>query len=146
MIQLMIFAVVLAILFYVAIIYTNEALILIAFSIMVLGLVAYVYLFVLRLLVRMRIDVPIKVTDARRPLIVRLTVKKRLWFPIERMKVCALVENELDAKKKMEWFELTNVQSGDSNYPLSLTIDEAGNYRIRLKKTKIYDLTGLFCL
>ena len=146
MMQLVLFAIVVVIIFYVAIIYTNEALILLAFSTMLLGFVAYLYLVILRFLVDTSINAPITVTDAHKTLTIRLAVKKRLWFPVERMNVCVLVENELDAQKRTKWFELTNVQAGSSEYPLSLTIDAAGNYRIRIKKIKLYDLTGLFYL
>ena len=91
MMQLVLFAIVVVIIFYVAIIYTNEALILLAFSTMLLGFVAYLYLVILRFLVATSVNAPITVTDAQKTLTIRLAAKQSLWFPAERMNVCVLV-------------------------------------------------------
>ena len=82
MMQLVLFAILVVIIFYVAIIYTNEALILLAFSTMLLGFVAYLYLVILRFLVDTSVNAPIKVTDAQKTLTIRLSVNKRLCFPV----------------------------------------------------------------
>lgn len=125
-------------------IYTSEALLLLAFSSAVLVVLAFIFLLVQSWLLQGKLAVPIAVVDAGGPVTVQVKLNNRGFFTFFRVKIAIEVKNSFDRKKSRIWMKASKVLPGENVVEYSMTFEEAGCYEVRLCKFRLYDLTGLF--
>ena len=100
------------------------------------------------------LDMLPSMTDKQEPIYVRVRAKHRYRGCYGKIKVQVAVSREGRGMRRCKWLLEDGAETvrGNEDCPgerqLSgfLTIEQAGSYEIRLKKVRIYDLTGLFCL
>lgn len=92
--------------------------------------------------------------DKQEPIYVRVRAKHRYRGCYGRIKVQVAVSREGRRMRRCKWLPEDGAGAGRGKEDCPgerqlagfLTIEQAGSYEIRLRKIRIYDLTGLFCL
>lgn len=146
MVSLVLFAIFVIVLFYLALIYTSSALALLAYMAASFVLFAFIWLIYLRCTICCKVTVPIAVADTGQPVTVIVKVRNRGLFTCSRMRICLTAGNSFSYHVKRQWIKASEVLPEESEIELTLLLPEAGNYEISLKRIRMYDLTGLFSI
>lgn len=133
-----------AVLCYVAMIYTSEALLLLAFSSAAFVVLAFVFLCIQGWLLQGKLEVPIDVTDAGNAAVVQVKLKKRGFLACFRVKIALEVKNSFGQGRSRVWLKLSKVLPGENIAEYSMTFEGAGCYEVCLSRCRVYDLTGMF--
>ena len=115
-----------------------------AFSCTMLYLCTFFYLLTAYFFLSAKMKIPISVSDMGSAVTVQVLFRNRWLFPVFHVKLGFEVVNSFEKKKNRTWQNVFRVLPGENQVELSLTLMQAGNYEIRLKKLQIYDLTGFF--
>ena len=134
----------LGILFYISLIYTSPALILLTFCAAVFVLLSFVFLMIQRRLLEVRLEVPIAIADVQDPVTVCFHIKNR-GMALHRLKLFVGAGNTLLYRKDRFRLRASDIPRGESCLTYTIRLPQAGNYEISLEKVILYDLTGVFC-
>ena len=129
---------------YFAMIYENPRMMLLVYLQLVLAAVALVVVLYRKFTVKGELDIPVGLTEPGKDTLVKLTLHNKGLLPVLRAKALIVVEDVYFGKKKKRWMKLGEVSRGESSLFRSVAFSGAGLYRVRLKKLRVYDLTGLF--
>ena len=94
--------------------------------------------------VRAEFDVPVGIAEPEKENLVKLTVTNKGFLPLARMESLVIVEDVCVGRETKEWMKVSSVLRGESTFVRSVAFSGTGTYRVRLKKLKVYDFTGLF--
>lgn len=134
---------VLALLFYMAVIYTSEPMLFFVFVTTVLLGCSFCSLFLMRFFLLGKLVVPVSTADVDRPLSVQIQIKNRGIIPIFQAKLLLEVRNVSERRKSVQWESISHILPGENRVEFFLTLEQAGSYEIRLRKIRIFDLLGL---
>ncbi len=90
------------------------------------------------------IQLPIAIAECKMPLTLRFYVTNRGIFPYTKLKYCLEQGSRFLKKRKKKWLCGRAVQPGIGSYDYTAIFQNYGSYELRLKKIRVYDLTGLF--
>lgn len=144
-----------AVSFYTASLYESTAMALLGFAQVFLIIVSFVYLLYEKASLAVTLEMLPVLTDRKEPVYVRVTVRQRRRGCYGRIKVQAAVKRERGGVSRRRWLQEESgspAAGGKAGRPeereLSgmLTVARAGSYEIRLKRVRLYDMTGLFCI
>ena len=136
----------LAILFYAAILYTSKAMVLLAFSSAVLFVCMVGYLFVVRISLSEKISIPISVIDAGKKVTVQVFFRNKAVLPVLRAELFLEVRDSFEKKKLVQRIRISGIWSGENRTEFLLGFQRAGNYEIQIKKLRLYAPAGFFYL
>ncbi len=125
---------------YMASIYESTAIALLGCAMLFLAVFSLGYLLYEKRSLQVSLDMLPSMADREKPIYVRVRTKHRYRGCYGRVKVQVAVSREGHREKHCKWL------TGESQISGFLTIAQAGSYEIRLRKVRIYDITGLFCL
>ena len=128
---------------YLAVMYMNSAIMLLLYAEIVYFFVSVITLIYRRLTVKGSVDVPIGISEIGKENLVKIGIKNRSIFAMNRVKAQMVIKDTMSGKKQKKWMKVSQVGNGDNWYAHSVSFQGAGNYEIQLQKLKIYDLTGL---
>ena len=128
---------------YLALMYNNEAIMLLVFMEAAFFVVSLGFIFYRRLTLKARVNVPIGISETGKENLVRIEIINRSPIPVARMKALVQVENTVTKEMKKEWMKLAGTHDVETVFIQSLVFQSAGNYEITLNKLRIYDITGL---
>ncbi len=94
--------------------------------------------------IRAELDVPVGIAEPEKENLVKLIVTNRGFLPLARMEALITVEDVCTGRVTKEWMKVSSVLRGESTFVRSVAFSGTGTYRIRLRKLKVYDFTGLF--
>ena len=94
--------------------------------------------------IRAELDVPVGIAEPDKENLVKLLVTNWGFLPLARLEVLITVEDMCTGRKKKEWVKVASVLRGENTFVRSVAFSGTGTYRIRLRKLKVYDFTGLF--
>lgn len=129
---------------YIAFMYQNGAMMLLAYMEAAVFVAAFFCLLHFRLCVRGSVEVPVGIAEKGRGSLVKLNLKNKSLLPVNRMKALIVVKDVMRGKKQKYWMTLPQVPRGESEFIQSVSFFGTGNYEIVLKKLRLYDMTGLF--
>ncbi len=129
--------------FYLALMYENAAIMLLAYLLAALFAVSLFSVSFRAVMVSARLEVPVGISEPGRESMVRLVVTNGCPFPIRRIKALLSVEDKLNGKKTESWMKLSAISRGETSLIDQISFSDAGNYTIVLKKLRVYDRTGL---
>lgn len=135
-----------AALFYLGLIYTSEALLLLATSAAVLWILGILYLLFLRFALLGKVVVPIDVTDAGKSVNVQFLIRNRFFLPVCRIKLVVEITNSFEQKTFRTRLKASRLQPGENEICYELEMEQPGNYEIRLRRICFYDFTGLLSM
>lgn len=129
---------------YVAFMYENAAIMLLVFMEAALFVVGFFSMLFRCFRIQGHIEVPVGIAEKGRESLVKLVIMNRCLVPVNRMKALIVVKDAMRRKRKNYWMTLPLVPKGESEFIQNVSFYGTGNYEIRLRKLKIYDITGLF--
>lgn len=130
-------------LIYLAIMYENEAIMLLVYLQVVMFFIGFLIILLRGLTVKGRLSIPVGISEVGRDHLVKVTVIKTGLVPVLRMKAQIVIEDTLRGDRWSEWVKLPEIPRGESTFNWSTWFETAGNYEVRLRKLRVYDLTGL---
>lgn len=139
---------------YVAALYESTAITSLSCTIVFLMVLSVVYLLYEKKSVQVTLDMLPSLVDQREPLYVRIRARHRYRGCYGRIKVLVAVRKKGHKRWRCHWLSENNGtpaqgradRLGARQLSGLLTLTNAGSYEIRLRKVRIYDMTGLFCL
>lgn len=143
MLSFFLFSLALAMLFYVAVIYTSQAMLLLAFASAVLLMCSFVYLLAARTCLLGRVIIPIPVADADKPVTVQVRICNKGVLPVFHAKIALEVRNSFERRGSVNWQRVSKILPGENQTEFVLLLEQAGNYEVFLRQIRIYDLAGL---
>ena len=90
------------------------------------------------------LDVPVGIAEPDKENLVKLTITNKGFLPMTRLEALVTVEDECTGKKTKEWMKTGTVLRGETVFMRSAAFSGTGTYKVRLKKLRVYDFTGLF--
>ena len=130
-------------LIYLAIMYENEAIMLLVYLQMALFGIGYLTVLLRMFTVKGRLSIPIGISEVGKDNLVKVTVEKNGPLPMIRMKAKIVIRDTLRGERRSEWVTLPEIPRGESVLDWNTRFDSAGNYEVGLTKLRVYDWTGL---
>ena len=146
MISFVIGALVTVFTFYIALIYSSVTIGLLGFAEAILLVLAFLFLLWYRRKIEADIKIPIAVAEPGEKVRLTLAVKNHSRISCMKIKYRIPCENAFIGKSERAWQKGAPVYHGKNEYQQVIYPEYAGNYEFGLKKIKIYDLTGIFCI
>lgn len=146
MISIGIVLLIVALCFYIGILYTNSVILTIAYALLVLLGVSLIELLYRFFTLQGYIDVPISMTEDGRPVNAVVKVRNKSILPAGKVEVKIESKNVFQKKGNVQWIALPNVSVGEQKHPIRLEIKGAGCHDIFVRQMKIHSMFGLIYL
>ncbi len=132
---------------YMAILYESTAFTLLGFTLFFLMILSIGYLFYEKKSLRVTMNMLPALADRQKPIYVSARATHRYRGCYGRIMIQVSISREGQRARRCQWLrEEYERNSGEQSFSALLSVTQAGNYEIRLRKIRIYDLTGLFCV
>lgn len=139
--------------FYAAALYESTAIALLGFGQAFLMVLSFAYLLYEKKSLTVTLDMPVAMADQRQPVLIQVRAKHRYRGCYGKVQVQVAVNREGERGRRLKWLQAERSAAGgrtggQEERVLSelMTAAAAGCYEIRLRRVRIYDMTGLFCL
>ena len=129
---------------YLAMMYENAELMLLVYVQAALFVLAFFAVWYRKFTISVAISVPVEIAEPEKECLVKLTTKNKGFFPMMRSEVLLLTEDLCTGKKKKAWVKLATIPRGEESFVRMVSFSGTGTYRLRPKKMRVYDFTGLF--
>ena len=146
MVSIIIVLLIVAVCFYLGILYTNTIMLTIGYALGILLFLSIVELIYRIITMKCYIDVPISMTESGRPVGVNIKIRNKGVLPAGKVEVQVKNKNVLHKNGKSQWIAFEDVSAGERNYSIKMELKGAGCHEISLTQMKIYSLFGLICL
>lgn len=131
-------------LFYVSVLYKSTSMIVLSYAAAVWLLSSCLFLIWRMRTVQCRVAFPIAIAECGKPLTVRIFLQNRSILPCLRFQCQMEQQNHFLHRKKKKWLQGSFAAYGDNSYDYLFVAKDYGSYDVRLRKVRVYDLTGLF--
>lgn len=135
-----------AVLYYLAEIFTSTGLVMMTFALAVVWVTSLLYLLVPGRGLRGSIVMPITIAEKGKEFHTEIILHHGRVLGYRKVQMLVLYKNTLEKKYQKKILTAEHVPAGDTSFQYSLTVNAPGNYEFILKKLWAYDLLGLFCL
>lgn len=141
--------------FYIASLYENPGIALLGCVQLILTALSFGYLLYERRGLQIALDMLPLMTDQKEPICLRVRAGYRYRGCYGRIRVQAAVSREGGGRARRQWLSGEDIargtilqagQAGQRRLTGLLSVAEPGGYEVRLRKARIYDMTGLFCM
>lgn len=134
-----------------AALYESTAIALLGSGQALLMLLSFGYLMYEKKSLKITLDMPVAMADQGQPVLIRARVRQRRRGCYGRVQAQVAVNREGERRRSLRWLQAESSPAsagGQQERLLSgmMTAAQAGCYEIRLRRVRIYDITGLFCL
>lgn len=132
------------VLLYLALIFESSSLLLLCLVEAVLLMLAVCYLRKDIRQLKVWIEMPVSIAQRNREFHTKLTVAHVKRTGYRKVKVLVEYGNNMKKRPSKTFLTIASVPAGKSAYQFGLTIQAPGCYDFRLKKVRVYDMSGLF--
>lgn len=146
MLNLTLFVLIMASFVYMGVLYGNTALILGAFAGVLLFVFSCVYLMFQGFFLHFRFTIPISMVQTGQTVDAELEIDNRGIFPVSKMRVLFQWENTLTGETGKLHIKGAANAAGKTVVYFQVKGADCGSYRYRLKRIRVYDLSGVFYL
>ncbi len=129
---------------YFAMMYESAELMLLVYLQAALFVLSFFTVLFRKCTIRAELDVPVGIAEPEKENLVKLIVTNKGFLPLARMEALVTVEDVCTGRKIKDWMKVSSVLRGESTFVRSVAFSGTGTYKVRLKKLKVYDFTGLF--
>lgn len=144
MVKLFIGLLVVAVCFYVGILYQNIQILLCGGALGLLLLISFMEIIYRLFTTKIKVEIPITMAEQNQPVDIGIRVKNKSHFPTGKVKCLISIHNSFAKVKKKEWIAISSAYSGSYRYNFPIVIQEAGCQEIELLKVRFYSMLGLF--
>ncbi|MBP5281015.1 MAG: DUF58 domain-containing protein [Lachnospiraceae bacterium] len=146
MLRLLLVILIAAIFCYLALIFESTGFALLSFVGVAFAVLSFLYLFFQRKRVKIRLMIPMKVTDRGQPFSIQVEIRNNTLLPLGKLVIYVVYGDKDGKKKKRHKLVIENVRKGKSKEVRKLEIETAGYYEFQVKRISIYDMFGLFSI
>ena len=129
---------------YLSMMYESTELMLLAYLQAALFVLAFFVVWYRKFTISVSIAVPVEIAEPDKECLVKLMTKNKGYFPMMRMEVLLVTEDLCTGKKKKAWVKLSDIPRGEGSFVRMVLFSGAGTYRLRPKRVRVYDFTGMF--
>lgn len=129
---------------YLAMMYENTALMLLVYVQAALFVLAFFTVWYRKFTVSVNITVPVEIAEPEKECLVKLETRNDGFLLLMRMEVLLVTVDLCTGAKKKTWVKLADVPKGEGSFVRMVSFSGTGTYRLRLKRVRIYDFTGMF--
>lgn len=135
-----------ALCFYLGILYTNTVMLTIGYALLLLLGVSLLELIYRFFTLKCYIDVPISMSEGERPIQAVIKVRNKGFLPAGKVEVRIVSRNMFQKKGRALEVSIPNVSIGECRHSVKMEIKGAGCHDILLTRMKVYSVTGLIYL
>ena len=146
MISILSILLIVALCFYIGILYTNTVILTIGYALLLLLGLSIVELLYRFFTMTCRIDVPISMSEEGRPVGAVVKIRNKSILPAGKVEVKIESKNVFQKKGSVQWLTMPNVTVGEKKHTVHLEIKGAGCHDILVTRMKIYSLFGMIYL
>lgn len=129
--------------FYLGVLYTNQMMITIGYTLGILLVISLVELIYRRFTLKCYVDVPISMSEDGRPVNVIIKIQNKGFLPAGKVEVRVENKNVFHKRGKAQWLTIEDVSVGETKQLVKMQLKGAGCHEILLIKMKIHGLLGL---
>lgn len=129
---------------YVAMMYENMECMLLVYLQAALFVLSCIFVLYRKFTIRGVVSVPVEIAEPGKECLVKLKITNKGVLPMARMNALLTVEDLCTGARKKEWVKLSDIPRGEGSFVRMISFAGTGTYRIRLRKLRVYDVTGLF--
>lgn len=129
---------------YFAMMYESAELMLLVYLQAALFVLSFFTVIFRKCTIRGSLDVPVGIAEPDKENLVKLVITNKGFLPMARLEALVTVEDECTGRRTKEWMKTGTVLRGETVFVRSVAFSGTGTYKVRLKKLKVYDFTGLF--
>lgn len=144
--NLILYLLCLTLLCYVSILYSSEVLMLFSFTGVTLAGLAYLYIVIQILLVRVEVSIPMIMVEQGQSTELVTKINNRGILPMPKLRFCFRRKGILNGKRKRIWVYGAVAARGEDAILWKIEGHHCGSYRYTLKTIRFYDMTGWFYL
>lgn len=146
MINLFFYVICMALILYAAVIYGSVGLAVVSFAGGFVMLSAYVYLLLVCFSLKSSLEIPISVAECGKTTEITIKVKNRSFLPAAKLVFFLSYENLLTGEKGKIRLKGASDAGQTTVVCVKLYVNHCGKYHVRLRKLRVYDLSGIFYL
>lgn len=129
---------------YLAMMYESTELMLLVYLQAALFVLAFFAVWYRKFTISVSVTVPVEIAEPEKACLVKLVTKNKGFLPMMRMKVLLVTEDLCTGVRKKAWVKLADIPRGEGSFVRMVSFAGTGTYRLRAKKVRVYDFTGLF--
>lgn len=129
---------------YLAMMYENTALMLLVYVQAAVFVLAFFTVWYRKFTISVAVSVPVEIAEPEKECLVKMVTKNKGFFPMMRMEVLLVTEDLCTGVKKKAWVKLADIPRGEGSFVRMVSFSGTGTYRVRPKRVRVYDFTGLF--
>lgn len=129
---------------YLAMAYESTELMLLVYLQAALFVLAFFAVWYRKFTISVSITVPVEIAEPEKQCLVKLITKNKGFLPLMRMEVLLVTEDLCTGDRKKAWVKLADVPRGEGSFVRMVSFTGTGTYRLRPKRVRVYDFTGLF--
>ncbi len=142
----LLYALLLAGLFYYGILYENDMMLVLGFTLGLLLLLSVIEVVYRLFTIKCRLDIPVSMAEQNLPVDVAFRLDNQSRFPTGRIEIRMRIRNFLAKKGKTGWLSIPGLRAGQSKHSFPVVLHGAGSHEVELIKLRIHSLLGLFSL
>lgn len=146
MFSIIIVLLIVALCFYLGILYTNSIMLTLGYALSILLFISVVEVIYRLFTMKCNIEVPISMTESGRPVSVNIKIRNKGFLPAGKVEVRVENKNVLHKRGKRQWIAFDDIPVGEKKYHMKMRLKGAGCHEISVTQMKIYSLFGLICL
>lgn len=131
-------------LIFLSIVSISDGIAILAFSLVIVALLSFLYLQYMKFEIQVRMDIPTKTAERGQAFGLRLRVENRNFIKTGKLEMLIKVKQGSVSCGKERKIGLAQALVGESTHITRLSIEDSGYYEFFLKKFRIYDPFGLF--
>lgn len=146
MLQFLLLLLLVALITYLALIFTSTGLAVFGFATLLLGILSFATLTMAKNKVTVDFSIPIQMAQRDQSFGVRLEVKNQFFLPLGKVSVHLQYGESHARARERTWLTLQDVRRGENSMTKDLSIGRAGYYEFAVREIRLYDVLGLFYL
>lgn len=129
---------------YLAMIYESTEFMLLVYLEAALFVLSFFMVWYRKFTVSVKVVVPVDIAEPGKETLVKLCTKNKGFRAVARAKALLFVEDLCTGTRTKEWVRLSVMPKGETSFVRMVSFSGTGTYRLRIKKLRLYDGTGLF--
>lgn len=128
---------------YISYLLKSTSVMVLVFVLAVFGVISAVSVVLRCRNVRGHMHLPIEISESGRENLVQITIQNNGSRDLLRVKVLIVIKDMVYGGKKKYWLKLPVIQTGENEFVESIVFPEMGKFEMKLKKIRVYDISGL---
>ena len=135
-----------ALCFYIGVLYTNPILVTIGYALGILFVLSMIELIYHFFTLKCYVEVPISMSEQGAPVSVNIKIRNKSLLPVGKVEVRIENKNVFQQRGKAQWVTIWDIPKGESKHGVKMILKGAGCHEILLTHMRVHGLFGLVSL